>query len=59
MNEYLIDEDIELIREDIEKSIRIFEKELGYKSEFFSYPFGEYSLGFKNLIKSLDFKYVQ
>tara|TARA_B100001559_G_scaffold187247_1_gene156719 strand:- start:2947 stop:3993 length:1047 start_codon:yes stop_codon:yes gene_type:complete len=57
-HEYLIDEDIELIREDIEKSIRIFEKELGYKSEFFSYPFGEYSLGFKNLIKSLDFKYA-
>ncbi len=57
-HEYLIDEDIKLIREDIEKSIKIFEKNLGYKSEFFSYPFGEYSLEFKKLIKSLNFKYA-
>ena len=27
-------------------------------SIFFSYPFGEYSLEFKQLIKSLDFKYA-
>ena len=57
-HEYLIDEDIKLIREDIVKSIKIFEENLGYKSEFFSYPFGEYSLDFKNLIKSLNFKYA-
>ena len=31
---------------------------LGFNSKFFSYPFGEYSLVFKDIIKSLDFKYA-
>ena len=35
-----------------------FLKELGENSEFFSYPFGEYSLEFKDIIKSLKFKYA-
>tara|TARA_B100001057_G_scaffold424719_1_gene447656 strand:- start:347 stop:922 length:576 start_codon:yes stop_codon:yes gene_type:complete len=46
------------IKKDILKSINIFEKELGYKSEFFSYPFGEYSLEFRSLISELGFKYA-
>ena len=49
---------MEIIRKDIEKSISIFNKELKKNSIFFSYPFGEYSLDFKNLIKSLGFKYA-
>jgi len=57
-HEYLVDEKNETIKEDIEKSIAIFKKELGKNSDFFSYPFGEYSLAFKNIIKSLDFKYA-
>ena len=57
-HEYLVDLDEDEINKDIEKSIKIFEKNLGYKSEFFSYPFGEYSLEFKKLIKSLNFKYA-
>ena len=57
-HEYLIDEPSGLIREDIEKSISIFKKELGKNSDFFSYPFGEYSIEFKNIIKSLNFKYA-
>ena len=57
-HEYLVDENIDFIKADIEKSIRIFKKELGKNSEFFSYPFGEYSLEFKNLIQSLGFKYA-
>ena len=57
-HEYLVDEDLEIIRKDIEKSISIFNKELKKNSIFFSYPFGEYSLDFKNLIKSLGFKYA-
>ena len=57
-HEYLVDESSELIRDDIQKSISIFKKELGKNSEFFSYPFGEYSLEFKNIIKSLNFKYA-
>ena len=57
-HEYLVDEHIEVIREDIEKSIKIFKDKLGKNSNFFSYPFGEYSLEFKRLIKSLNFDYA-
>ena len=37
---------------------QFLKKELKKNSKFFSYPFGEYSLEFKNLIKSLGFKYA-
>ncbi len=57
-HEYLVDEAPKVIKEDILKSIKIFEKNLGKNSEFFSYPFGEYSLEFKKIIKSLGFKYA-
>ena len=57
-HEYLVDESREVIENDILKSIKIFEEKLGKNSDFFSYPFGEYSLEFKNLIKSLGFKYA-
>ena len=57
-HEYLVDENKEIILEDIKKSIRIFQNELGKNSIFFSYPFGEYSLEFKDIIKSLGFKYA-
>ena len=43
-HEYLADENGEIITADIKKSIMIFKKELGKNSDFFSYPFGEYSL---------------
>ena len=57
-HEYLVDENNEFIEADIQKSINIFKKELGKNSDFFSYPFGEYSVNFKNIIKSLGFKYA-
>ncbi len=57
-HEYLVDEESEFIKDDIEKSISIFKKELGKNSVFFSYPFGEYSIEFKNIIKALNFKYA-
>ena len=57
-HEYLIDEESDFIKKDIDKSISIFKKELGKNSIFFSYPFGEYSLEFKKLIKSFGFKYA-
>ena len=57
-HEYLVDENKDTIIADIKKSISIFKKELGKNSIFFSYPFGEYSLEFKNIIKSLGFKYA-
>ena len=57
-HEYLVDESKDLIISDIKQSMEIFEKELGKNSVFFSYPFGEYSLEFKEIIKSLGFKYA-
>ena len=57
-HEYLVDKSREVIENDILTSIKIFEEKLGKNSDFFSYPFGEYSSEFKNLIKSLGFKYA-
>ena len=57
-HEYLVDEQSDVIKKDIVKSIKIFEEKLGKNSEFFSYPFGEYSLEFKKIIKDLGFKYA-
>ena len=57
-HEYLADENNNIIKKDIQKSIAIFNKELGNNSIFFSYPFGEYSNDFKNIIKDFDFKYA-
>ena len=57
-HEYLVEETAEVIKTDIKKSMKIFEEKLGSNSEFFSYPFGEYSLEFKKIIKDLGFKYA-
>ena len=57
-HEYLVDENSDFIKEDILKSIDIFKKKLGTNSDFFSYPFGEYSLEFKKIIKDLGFLYA-
>ena len=57
-HEYLVDLKPEEIKKDILKSIKIFEDKLGVNSEFFSYPFGEYSLEFKKIIKDLGFKFA-
>tara|TARA_X000001036_G_scaffold436141_1_gene478706 strand:- start:1475 stop:2530 length:1056 start_codon:yes stop_codon:yes gene_type:complete len=57
-HEYLADESNYIIEKDIKKSISIFKKNLGRNSIFFSYPFGEYSNDFKNIIKKFGFKYA-
>ena len=57
-HEYLVEESPKVIKEDILKSIKIFEEKLGKNSIFFSYPFGEYSLEFKKIIKDLGFKFA-
>ena len=57
-HEYLVDEDAETIKEDISRSIEIFNEKLGKNSIFFSYPFGEYSLEYKKIIKELGFKFA-
>ena len=56
-HEYLINYEFEKFSKDINKSVNIFQKRLGYNPIFFSYPFGEYSLEQKNLI-SKKFKYA-
>ena len=57
-HEYLVNENDETIKADIKKSMNIFKTKLGKNSVFFSYPFGEYSINFKNIIISLGFKYA-
>ena len=57
-HEYLVDETSKVIRDDIIKSKTIFRDKLGVNSNFFSYPFGEYSLEFTEIIRSLNFKYA-
>mgnify|MGYP001388504297 CR=1 FL=1 len=57
-HEYLVDEKPEFIKKDIITSIKIFEEELGKNSSFFSYPFGEYSNAFKNIIIDLGFTFA-
>ncbi len=57
-HEYLVDESPDVIRNDILKSIEIFKEKLGKNSNFFSYPFGEYSNEFKKIIRELGFNYA-
>ncbi len=57
-HEYLVDEASNVIIKDIKKSIKIFKENLGENSNFFSYPFGEYSSDFKKIIQELGFKYA-
>ncbi len=56
-HEYLINFSFADFKDDIKKSIEIFNKNLGYNPIFFSYPFGEYSLEQKKFIKK-NFEYA-
>ena len=56
-HEYLINYEFENFKNDIDKSIQIFNEKLGYNPIFFSYPFGEYSLEQKKYIKK-NFKFA-
>ena len=55
-HEYLVNFSFEKFKEDINTSIRIFNKKLGYNPIFFSYPFGEFNLKQVEFIKK-NFKY--
>ena len=57
-HDYLVDKTKSEIINDIDLAIKDFKKNLGYNSPFFSYPFGEYSNEFKNIIKDFGFKYA-
>ena len=56
-HEYLVKYDFQKFSNDINRSIKIFNKEIGYNPIFFSYPFGEYKLKQKNFIKN-NFEYA-
>ena len=59
-HEYLINYNFNEFKKDIEKSINIFNENIGYNPIYFSYPFGEYSLEQKNYITSqFDFAFGQ
>ena len=56
-HEYLTKYKFEDFKKDIDKSIEIFEEKLNRNPDFFSYPFGEYSLEQKKYISN-KFKYA-
>ena len=57
-HDYLIDKTDDEIINDLDLALKDLKKNLGYNSLFFSYPFGEYSNSFKNIIKNYGFKYA-
>ena len=59
-HDYLVNFRYDEFKKDIEKSIKIFEDNLGYNPKFFSYPFGEWDLEQKKFIsKNFDFAFGQ
>ena len=59
-HEYLTKYQFKDFKKDINQSIKIFEQKLNYKPNFFSYPFGEYSLEQKKFIsKNFDYAFGQ
>ena len=59
-HEYLIKYNFNNFKEDIDTSIKLFIKNIGYNPIFFSYPFGEYSLEQQKYISSkFDFAFGQ
>jgi len=57
-HEYLIDWKDNKIKSDLETSMQIFKKELGYSPKIFSYPFGEYSTNLKKIVADLNFEFA-
>ena len=57
-HDYLVDWDSEKIINDLETSIEIFKNKLGYSPNIFSYPFGEYSLNFKKIVRKFNFTFA-
>ena len=57
-HDYLVDWEDNKIKSDLENSIKIFKKELGYSPKIFSYPFGEYSSNLKKIVFNLNFKFA-
>ncbi len=59
-HEYLLKYKFEDFKKDIDQSVKIFKNKLKFKPNFFSYPFGEYSLEHKKYIASkFDYAFGQ
>ena len=59
-HDYLVNFSFNEFEQDLEKSIKIFENNLGYNPIFFSYPFGEWSLDQKKFIsENFEFAFGQ
>ncbi len=59
-HDYLTKYKFEDFKKDIDKSIEIFKRKLNYNPNFFSYPFGEFSLEQKKYIsKKFDYAFGQ
>ena len=54
-HEYLAFATEDEVIKDINKSIEDYKRELNFNPEIFSYPFGEYSLEVKNIVKKLGY----
>ena len=57
-HEYLVDWTSKDIISDLQKSINIFEEQIGYSPKLFSYPFGEYSNDLKRIVSELNFEFA-
>jgi len=59
-HDYLVNYNFSKFSQDIDRSIKIFEDNIGYNPIFFSYPFGEYNLAQKKYIsKKFDYAFGQ
>lgn len=55
-HDYIVGWDADRMRNDLERASQDFMRELGHIPEYFSYPFGEYNLELKNIIKDMGFR---
>lgn len=55
-HDYLVNKSSDEIRNDLWQANKDFQRELGSIPEYFSYPFGEYSLEFKEIVRELGFR---
>jgi len=55
-HDYLVNWDDDAIRIDLTRATEDFVRELQMAPKYFSYPFGEYSIEFKNIVKSMGFR---
>lgn len=48
----------DIIKKDTEKSLKIFEENMGFKPKGYAYPYGEYNDNVKKIISSYGFDYI-